>query len=1065
MKRIFLFIWLFIGLIGSYCQKYSFTNFSIKDGLPNSSVRVLFQDSRSLIWIGTNGGGVAQYDGYSFYTLSENNGLVGNQVNSIAEDNLGRIWFGTNKGVSAFDGKTISDFSEKIFKGYVDKLYFDKKGFLWILTANSGAIRTNPNDIGSGKETFGLSSGLKTNTFIDIVEDNFGRFWLVSDHGLVVFSPDQSKKEIRIGIETILPDDQVSSIDTGSVNEMWIGTRNSGVFLLQYDSLSCELKRSYNSYFDNIDDNIVAVRSDINGNVWLGTDDNGLIYIDYPFVKTLTKDNGLGSNQITDILKDKEGNVWIGTVDQGVKVFSGWQFVHYDTQSGLPDNSINSLAQDFSDNYWCSGNTGLFRIIRRNDQIKVSNVLLPEEYSEMEISCIVFPSADEVIFGTTKNGILWIKNNAINLINAEKGLPGNQVNSIYIDAENKIWVGTQNGLAKIDNGLIVDISKSNAVFESGVNSITSDDNGTIWVGTNQGIVGYLNDSVVILNEENGLKYPRVNSVLTDNYSNLWIGTMGGGLYQYKIKPQSFSSQQVKHYLTDDVLVSDNIYSLAIYHDTILIIGTDKGANKIHFIPDSLPVIKSIFSYNNSNGFYNQECNLNAVIVDEEGNIWFGTKTGLTCFDPAREKPVQEKPKIFLTGLEVNFEAVKWQSAKNKPDEWFSFPSGLKLKHNQNYVDFTFSGVYYSEGLQYQYFMEGLDKDWSKVTSQRFINFSKLSPGKYNFRVRALTKSGLISDETSFAFIIKPPFWRTWWFIILMVILAIFSVIQIIKFREKQLKEAKIILEDTVKKRTEEIREQKTRIEKQKEELTDSIVYAKRLQDAVISKPEDMRKFIDEYFIIFLPRDIVSGDFYWFAEVDNKFVFSVADCTGHGVPGAFMSMLGIRLLNEIVLERKITAPDEILGQLRAGVIQALQQEGANSDTRDGMDMSLCTFDKDKNRLYYAGAYNPLWLIRNNELIIYKADRMPVAIYDKLNRFTCYDLECKMGDLVYLFSDGFPDQFGGPELKKYKPKRLEEILLSIANLPMDKQKEALLNDFYSWKGNTEQIDDVSLMGVKF
>ena len=256
------------------------------------------------------------------------------------------------------------------------------------------------------------------------------------------------------------------------------------------------------------------------------------------------------------------------------------------------------------------------------------------------------------------------------------------------------------------------------------------------------------------------------------------------------------------------------------------------------------------------------------------------------------------------------------------------------------------------------------------------------------------------------------------------------------------------------------------IEQKNKEITDSINYASRIQSALLPRQEILRQVLPEHFILFQPRDIVSGDFYWAAQAGGKVVFCAADCTGHGVPGAFMSMLGITFLDEIVNYREVLKAGDILDQLRKEVIKALKQTGREQEQKDGMDIALCVYDPDGRQLEFAGAYNPLYLIRNDALEEYPADRMPISIHDKdAQAFQAKVIDIQKGDTVYLFSDGYADQFGGPEGKKYKYKPLKEFLLQISGKSMADQHDLLKENLYSWKGSFIQIDDILMMGIKF
>jgi len=250
------------------------------------------------------------------------------------------------------------------------------------------------------------------------------------------------------------------------------------------------------------------------------------------------------------------------------------------------------------------------------------------------------------------------------------------------------------------------------------------------------------------------------------------------------------------------------------------------------------------------------------------------------------------------------------------------------------------------------------------------------------------------------------------------------------------------------------------------EITDSINYASRIQAAMLPQEEVLQQFLPEHLFCSCQEIIVSGDYYWASSVGNKVIFTAADCTGHGVPGAFMSMLGISFLNEIVDERHIMDPGEILNELRKNVMKALKQSGKEQEQKDGMDMAVCVYDTAKKVLEYAGAYNPLYLVRDNELEEYKADRMPISYFgDRDELFQTKAIQVRAGDQIYLFSDGYADQFGGPDEKKFKYKTLKQLLLDIRKEPMDKQHKILHDRFNEWKGDLEQIDDVVLMGVRF
>jgi serine phosphatase RsbU (regulator of sigma subunit) len=263
----------------------------------------------------------------------------------------------------------------------------------------------------------------------------------------------------------------------------------------------------------------------------------------------------------------------------------------------------------------------------------------------------------------------------------------------------------------------------------------------------------------------------------------------------------------------------------------------------------------------------------------------------------------------------------------------------------------------------------------------------------------------------------------------------------------------------------EILQQHSKIEKQKKEITDSINYAKRIQQAVLPSGQLAGNILGEHFVLFKPKAIVSGDFYWATRINDLLLITVADCTGHGVPGAFMSMLGVSFLNEIVRKKEINKASDVLNKLRESVIQALQQKGVYGEQKDGMDIAFCSIDTKTKILHYAGANSPLYIVSaKKELSIFLPDKQPVAYYDHMNEFTNNEIQLNSGDCIYLISDGFEDQFGGPNNKKFLIKNLKELFIKISDKPLHEQQATLSHIFDEWKGKLDQTDDVTILGLR-
>jgi serine phosphatase RsbU (regulator of sigma subunit) len=377
--------------------------------------------------------------------------------------------------------------------------------------------------------------------------------------------------------------------------------------------------------------------------------------------------------------------------------------------------------------------------------------------------------------------------------------------------------------------------------------------------------------------------------------------------------------------------------------------------------------------------------------------------------------------------------------------------------NTVYFETVAPGYLKQNSTQYQYIVDKEMNEWSKWSFNNTITLM-IKSGKYTLRVRAKDIWGNISEPKIIGFTIETPFTQTTLFYVLILASGLVIIIVIIIFRERQLKKDKRILETRVKERT-------AKIEAQKQEITSSIEYASRIQRAMLPENEHFSNSFSDYFVIFKPRDIVSGDFYWFGEDDKHIFFTVADCTGHGVPGAFMSTLGISTLDEIIANNPNLRANTVLNILRDKIKTSLHQTGKQGEATDGMDVAFCILHKNRKKLEFSGAYNPLFLIHNGEFKEYRADRMPIGIYyGEKDTFTNYEIEVQKGDTIYIFTDGFADQFGGPKGLKYMKYNLKKLLIEISHKPMNEQQAILEHEFTSWQGSASQIDDVTILGVR-
>ncbi len=492
-----------------------------------------------------------------------------------------------------------------------------------------------------------------------------------------------------------------------------------------------------------------------------------------------------------------------------------------------------------------------------------------------------------------------------------------------------------------------------------------------------------------------------------------------------------------------------------------------------------------------------------LCIYPDGNyVWIGNEKGLfkfnkkvkknykLSFNTLITKVVTANDSVLFAGNFYEKENNSYKPVLNQPET--RIPE-LNFRHNLLIFEWAAPFFEKESETEYSFRLLGESEEWSKWTRKTDTRFTNLYEGDYTFEVKARNIYNTESTIAQYSFTVLPPWYRTIWAYILFLIAGIFAILLIIKLYTKKLKRENEKLEQIVKERTAEIRMQneeitaqrdeiqaqkdvvekaKDKIEKQQKSIMDSIHYASRIQEAVLPPDEYLDKILGEHFVLFRPRDIVSGDFYWATERGNKTVIVAADCTGHGVPGAFMSMLGMSFLNEIVNKDGILQANVILNRLRENVKKSLRQTGKENEAKDGMDIAVCIIDKTEMKLQYAGAYNPLLIIRDGQISRIKADRMPIGIYlREKESFTNNILDIKKGDLLYIFSDGYVDQFGGENDSKIRSANFKEILLANHKRPLDEQKAALVKFLEEWMDHVDktgrkykQVDDILVIGIE-
>lgn len=565
--------------------------------------------------------------------------------------------------------------------------------------------------------------------------------------------------------------------------------------------------------------------------------------------------------------------------------------------------------------------------------------------------------------------------------------------------------------------------------DSTVNCVLVDDGHDILIGTSKDLYRFneVNYEYELLSEKVGLKEgDGVNALIRDDQGRLWMA------------------------LRKDLICWDQSTNNSVRYNSTL------GINVGSFLPA-------------------------IAQKDELGNLYFATMSGILVFDPNKTELPDNELIIDLLSLEVN----------DEPTDSTLISNLLSGEHNfhwsDNFLTFRFrtNQLFGPEPHQFKYRLIGESDKWVEVGSSNELRFPNLRHGDYQLEVVATNTYGVTSKPFVIGFSIQRPFWLSFWFYLVVGVLVVASVFYYIKYRERALKKRSELLERTVTERTAEVVEQKHEAERQRaeaehqkqivevkqQEITDSITYAKRIQDAIMPSEDIIKSHLPKSFVMYRPKDIIAGDFYWMEPLsDNEFIIAAADCTGHGVPGAMVSVVCNNALNRSVREFKITDPGELLNNTRELVIEQFEKgiNGESTDTnnviKDGMDISLCCINRKSNILKWAGANNPLWLIRDGELIEIKGNKQPIGKFHQMEDFLTHELKIEENDVFYIFSDGYVDQFGGEKGKKFKSSSLKKLLLSIHKDPIKIQHVKLEEQFDNWKGDYEQLDDVCIIGFK-
>jgi serine phosphatase RsbU (regulator of sigma subunit) len=1032
-------------------QTYPFDNFTVDNGVSSGQVLTVFQNDDGVMWFGTSGGGITIYDGKFFEYLTDKDGLADNVVFCIRKDKKGKILIGTNNGLSVYDPSIHTRSKKERFKNYTTKnglshnrvfhIMFDEKDQA-LLGTSRGICTFKDSVCGQMK----INPKLDTSSIFRIMKDSQNNLWC-SSLGGGVFKHDGN---ITLNYTTRdgLPNDFIFTVMEVAHNTIWFFT-GEGLFEFadgKFGRINPADIDTTATYYNGYKDK--------NGSIWIGTS-NGLIKQKSDGTVTLfKKQNGLVDNSIWSIYQDRESNMWFASDQNGISRLASERFFMYSMKDSLFADEIKAVDQAPSGEYWLGSKRGLSKI--NGKRVKnYNNVAL---LGNSDLWSIAHDDKGTYYIGST-NGLLVTQGETFKRINARDiDSELNAVFSILLDKKGDIWLGTQKGVATLKDGYIVARSET-GLPTAFTNKIVQDEKGNYWVCTDAGLYFYDGQTIKHYGASDGLPEVRVKSIVFDDNNDIWLATNIGVLVQEKGKFKNITEKLE--------LTSNEVYSLQKDHNKHLWAGLSTGAARINMEGDH-----KLRYYDYNDGFLAQVCNQNCILLDKDDRICIGGTKGFVVYQQQYDQDNKLEPITKIKRIDLFFKEVDWSQYADSVSAG-NIPYNLELPYNQNYLTFNFIGVSLTAPgkVSYKFMLKGFDDKW-RFSDKNDALYSNIPPGKYEFLLYANNGEGVWNQEpVVFKFVISPPFWRTWWFyglIAAIILSGIYSYIRIRAANSQIMKQSLII-----DKKNEALQHLNEEIAEKNQDITDSINYAKRIQRSFITSDAVMDKLLREHFVLFKPRDIVSGDFYMAFDLPDRTLVVCADCTGHGIPGSFMSLIFISILNEISRSRTYVDTWEILEEIRRIIIEALNPERVETGGKDGMDVSLVSIFKkpDENgmiRIHFSGANNSVSLVSTKEgnvkMYEYRGDKQPVGYYSSMKPFTHHEILAQKGDVIYMFTDGYADQFGGPRGRKFLSSNLKQHIVAMFDKPMNEQKEFLDKLFIDWQGAQDQVDDVTIIGIK-
>ncbi len=1026
--------------------RYSIRNFDPKETGANAQTWSGIEDNNGILYFGS-GTRISTYDGKNWFSIKLNNDAP---PLSFCKNEKGTIFVGA-VGEFGYLAPTKEGKLEYVsLKNFIPKKLRDFQN-VWTCAYNKGYVYFST-DQGiyswNGKEI----KYIEKSVFFTLNKIDDKIIVNIKDEGLYYLDKSQLKPLKNGAYFKGIP--IVGGVALNKKEILFLSGKDAVVI---YNEKTGEItSKNYNFQTHNeslINAIVYSVERTVNNKIAIGTINNGLFLFDLKgnLTNQITVEQGLLNNAVNKVFNDRMGNAWLCT-DKGVSRVE-----------------INSGIKNWSMNEGIEGTVEDVLVYNGTPYVATSTAI---KYLENGVFVPIKGVASETWKLYLHQGKIYAGNSfGLMEINPQTKsatmLKNYNTAWIITSNRNQLVIGTSNGIFEYSPATKL----SKQLFESAspIRSIEIEENGNIWFATDNKGIGYLTPQgkTIIFEKKNGLKNPSNNQIFKIK-NKLYIATKEG-LYRTNEKRDHL----LKACDLGDFMCQDKIGVWRL---------KDNGKNKLY--TSTYGDATARFSIIDLQTKKRDTLDLKRLpkmhifsFIDDNDKLWMGTPDGLYMYSKKEINTNKFVDRTLIRRIIVGKDSVLFEgNYKGEKQDGIVTIGAFQTKELEpkidyafNEMNFIFTSPYYSneDKTQYQYKLDGFDEEWSDWSKDNFKNYTNLFEGKYTFLVRSKNVLGQISEIGSYKFTIRPPWFRTYIAYFIYVLIIVGFVYVIIRMYTKKLREDNIKLEKIVDERTAEVVKQRDEIQEKNEMITESIEYAKTIQEAIITSDDYFRTIFSDLFILFKPKDIVSGDFYWgYKTKSNKLFWAAADCTGHGVPGAFMTMIGMSLLNEIVIEKEIEDTNLILDLLRDSIIKTLNKNiDLNSDEkmRNGMDIALCCWDLNTNEVSYSGANNPMYVLRNGELIEFKADKQPIGIYKKMTPYTKNTIQVQKGDKIYTFSDGYADQMNEEE-SRFKIVNLKKAILEIGDKPTSSQREFFDTTYENWRGNYEQMDDVVLIGVE-